>query len=90
VRKLRQLARRSDGAGVVVTRWHLVVQALMRALVRLELRAPQDGCLARSTRIAFSIGSTVAWEQLCGRRLRSRSPSGPSRYSDDPAVARWA
>ena len=35
-----------------------------------SLRAPQEGCLARSTRIAFSIGSSVACEQVCGRRLR--------------------
>src|ERR1700678_2803832 len=33
VRELRQLAWQSDGAGVVETRWDLVVQALMRALV---------------------------------------------------------
>ncbi len=31
--------------------------------------------MARSARIAFSIGSSVAWEQLCGRRLRSTSPT---------------
>src|SRR5271163_1207294 len=33
VSKLRQLAWQPDGAGVVETRWDLVVQALMRALV---------------------------------------------------------
>jgi hypothetical protein len=33
VRELRQLAWQSDRAGVVETRWDLVVQALMRALV---------------------------------------------------------
>ena len=33
VSELRQLAWQSDGAGVVETRWDLVVQALMRALV---------------------------------------------------------
>jgi hypothetical protein len=33
VRELRQLAWQSDGARVVETRWDLVVQALMRALV---------------------------------------------------------
>src|SRR6202012_2677314 len=31
--ELRQLAWQSDGAGVIETRWDLVVQALMRALV---------------------------------------------------------
>jgi hypothetical protein len=43
----------------------------------LSFRARQDGCLARSAKMAFSIGSSVEWEQLCGRRLRSTSPSGP-------------
>ena len=43
----------------------------------LSFRAPQDGCLARSAKIAFSMGSSVAWENLCGRRLRSTSASGP-------------
>ena len=33
VRELRQLAWQSDRAGMVETRWDLVVQALMRALV---------------------------------------------------------
>ena len=33
VTELRQLAWQSDGAGVIETRWDLVVQALMRALV---------------------------------------------------------
>ena len=33
VSELRQLAWQSDGAGVIETRWDLVVQALMRALV---------------------------------------------------------
>jgi hypothetical protein len=27
----------------------------------LSLRAPQDGCFARSTRMVFSIGSSLAW-----------------------------
>jgi hypothetical protein len=48
----------------------------------LSFRAPQDGCLARSAKRAFSIGSSVAWEQLCGRRLRSRLLPAPSRCSD--------
>ena len=30
----------------------------------LSFRAPQEGCLARSTRMVFSMGSSVAWEQL--------------------------
>ena len=33
IRELRQLAWQSDGTGVIETRWDLVVQALMRALV---------------------------------------------------------
>ena len=33
VRKLRQLAWQSDRAGLVETRWDLVVQGLMRTLV---------------------------------------------------------
>lgn len=43
-----------------------------------SFRAPQEGCLARNARIAFTTASGVACEQLCGLRLRSRRPSGPT------------
>jgi hypothetical protein len=57
----------------------------------LSFRAPQDGCLARSAKMAFSIGSSVEWEQLCGRRLRIYEPFRPYLIvAIDPTVARWA
>jgi hypothetical protein len=56
VRELRQLAWQSDGAGVVETRWDLVVQALMRALV-IE-------------HVAKVIEAPLLCAKGCGRRFR--------------------
>jgi len=56
----------------------------------LSFRAPQDGCLAPKHEDGVSIGSSVAWEQPCGRRLGIHESFRPSLVvAIDPAVGRW-
>lgn len=44
----------------------------------LSFLAPQEGNLFRSARTSFSISADVAYGELCGVRVRSSSPSGPT------------
>lgn len=60
-RELRQFTWQSDGAGVVETRWDLVVQALMRALV-IE-------------HVAKAIEAALLCAKRCRRRFSSCAPS---------------
>ena len=48
IRELRQLAWQPDGAGMVETRWDLVVQALMRALVVKHITKVVEAALLRA------------------------------------------
>src|ERR1017187_232126 len=50
----------------------------MRSSLALSFLAPQEGNRFRNARTSFSISADVAYGELCGVRVRSSSPSGPT------------
>jgi len=72
IRELRQLAWQSDGTGVIETRWDLVVQALMRALVIEHIAKVIEaallctkGCAGDFVVSSFSVRCIRSWRPFC-------------------------